>query len=100
MLQRLAITLFIILGVHYMNANEIKHIEINGVAIPVISETSHVIPVGHVELIFIGGGNMFNPPKQPLAKVASAILNYGTKKLGNVGFADIHNYGISFLTPT
>ena len=89
MLQRLAITLFIILGVHYMNANEIKHIEINGVASPVISETSHVIPVGHVELIFIGGGNMFNPPKQPLAKVASAILNYGTKKLGNVGFADI-----------
>lgn len=82
------VLIFVIAGVK-MYANELSHLDINGVSVPVISEQSSVIPTGHLEIIFIGGGNMFNPPKKPLAKVASVLLNYGTKKLGNVKFAEL-----------
>lgn len=89
MVKNIVASLFLILGVQIMYANKLSYLTINGVEVPVISEQSSVIPAGHLEVIFIGGGNMFNPPKKPLAKVASALLNRGTKELGNVGFAEL-----------
>lgn len=89
MLKYCIVFLFVLLGVQSMQAkSEIEYLNIKGVQVPVISERSSIIPVGHVQLIFIGGGNIFNPPKKPLAKVVASLLNYGTKKLGNVGFAN------------
>ena len=89
MAKNIVVLFFIILGVQIMQANKLSHITINNVEIPVISEESSVIPTGHLKVIFIGGGNMFNPPKKPLAKVASMLLNNGTKLLGNVKFAEL-----------
>lgn len=89
MKKNIVLLFFLILGVQTMSANKLSYLNINGVKVPVISEQSSVIPAGHLEVIFIGGGNMFNPPKKPLAKVASSLLNHGTKKLGNVKFAEL-----------
>ncbi|GAB0172600.1 Processing protease YmxG [Helicobacter trogontum] len=72
-----------------MQANTLSYLTINNIKIPVISEQSSVIPTGYLEVIFMGGGNMFNPPKKPLAKIASEMLNRGTKTLGNVKFAEL-----------
>lgn len=89
MIKNIVVLLFLILGVQIMYANKLSYLTINDVLVPVISEESSVIPAGHLEVVFIGGGNIFNPAKKPLAKVASAILNRGTKKLGNVKFAEL-----------
>ncbi len=89
MVKNIVVLLFFMVGVQTMYANKVSHLTINGVSIPVISEQSNVIPVGHLEVIFLGGGNVFNPPKQPLANVASALLHRGTKELGNVKFAEL-----------
>lgn len=89
MLKNIVVLLFLILGVQIMYANKLSYLTINDVKVPVIREQSSVIPTGHLEVIFIGGGNMFNPPKKPLAKTASILLNHGTKELGNVKFAEL-----------
>lgn len=81
--------IFLMLGVQSMFAEQIRYVKINNVDVPVISEKSSVIPTGHVEIVFIGGGNMFNPPNQPLATISSMFLNRGTKKLGNIRFAEL-----------
>ncbi len=72
-----------------LHENAMDFLVINGIKVPVISEISSFLPVGHLQLVFIGGGNIFNPNKKPLAKVASTLLNFGTKKLGKVGFANL-----------
>ncbi|RDU67673.1 insulinase family protein [Helicobacter didelphidarum] len=90
MIKQLCIFL-ILLGASVMSAtdNKVQYIQMNGVKIPVISEFSNNIPIGHVEIVFVGGGNVFNPSKQPLSEVSKNLLNYGTKELGNVGFASL-----------
>ncbi|TLD82775.1 M16 family metallopeptidase [Helicobacter trogontum] len=89
MVKNIVMLFFLILGVQTMQANTLSYLTINNIKIPVISEQSSVIPTGHLEVIFMGGGNMFNPPKKPLAKIASEMLNRGTKTLGNVKFAEL-----------
>ncbi|WP_237416273.1 M16 family metallopeptidase [Helicobacter saguini] len=73
----------------YKSQDSLTFLEVKGVKIPVIFESSKVLPIGHLELNFIGGGSVFNPPKKPLSKVGANLLNYGTKTLGNVGFANL-----------
>lgn len=68
--------------------DSLTFLEVKGVKIPVIFEHSKVVPIGHLELNFVGGGSIFNPSKKPLSKVSANLLNYGSKKLGNVGFAN------------
>ncbi|MCI5787434.1 pitrilysin family protein [Helicobacter trogontum] len=89
MVKNIVMLFFLILGVQMMQANTLSYLTINNIKIPVISEQSSVIPTGYLEVIFMGGGNMFNPPKKPLAKIASEMLNRGTKTLGNVKFAEL-----------
>ena len=84
---RVALLFFIFLGVSM--ADNIEYLEVRGVKIPVISEKSNAIPIGNLQLVFIGGGSVYNPKNKPLAKVSSEILNKGTKTLGNVKFADL-----------
>ena len=81
----------------------VEYVQINGVNVPLIFEQSDLIPVGKIELVFEGGGSIYdainakdslpNPKnakeaKAGLANLASAILNEGTRTLGNIAFAD------------
>lgn len=81
----------------------LEYVQINGVNVPLIFEQSDLLPVGKIELVFEGGGSIYdalnakdalpNPKnakeaKAGLAHLASAVLNEGTRELGNIAFAD------------
>lgn len=70
-----------------MNAQDskISSFEIGGVSVPLIFEHSQNLPVGEVQLTFIGGAADGEIPG--LGALSAKILNEGTKALGNVGFA-------------
>lgn len=70
-----------------MNAQEAKvdAVEINGISVPLIFEQSKNLPVGDVQLIFIGG--RADASKAGLGALSAKILNEGTKTLGSVAFA-------------
>ncbi|BCZ19408.1 Processing protease YmxG [Helicobacter sp. NHP19-012] len=67
-------------GIHYF--------EVKGVKIPVIYEDNHLLPMGTIKLMFMGGGNIMDKDKYGLSKLSAGILNKGTKELGNVAFAE------------
>ena len=70
-----------------MNAQEAKvdAVEINGISVPLIFEQSKNLPVGDVQLIFIGG--RADASKAGLGALSAKMLNEGTKTLGSVAFA-------------
>lgn len=69
-----------------MNAEtKIQSVEINGVAVPLLFEQSKNLPVGSVQLVFIGGSA--DGAKAGLGNLSAKILNEGTKDLGSVEFA-------------
>lgn len=69
-----------------MNAEtKIQSVEINGVAVPLLFEQSKNLPVGSVQLVFIGGSA--DGAKAGLGALSAKILNEGTKELGSVEFA-------------
>lgn len=63
----------------------LESVEIGGVSVPLIFESSQVLPVGSVQLAFVGGAA--DAKKPGLASMSAKILNEGTQKDGNVGFA-------------
>ncbi len=65
---------------------KVDFIEINKVQVPFIFEKSKNLPVGSVQLVFVGGSADTNIAG--LAKVSAKILNEGTRELGNVAFAN------------
>ncbi|CRF40515.1 Processing protease YmxG [Helicobacter ailurogastricus] len=67
-------------GIHYF--------EVKGVKIPVIYENNHILPMGTVKLMFMGGGNVMDKDKFGLSKLSASILNEGTKELGSIAFAE------------
>lgn len=64
---------------------KIQSVEINGVAVPLLFEQSKNLPVGSVQLVFIGGSA--DGAKAGLGNLSAKILNEGTKDLGSVEFA-------------
>lgn len=81
----------------------LEYVQINDVDVPLIFEQSDLIPVGKIELVFEGGGSIYdalnakdslpNPKnateaKAGLAHIVSSLLNEGTRTLGNIAFAD------------
>ncbi|MCX2717767.1 pitrilysin family protein [Helicobacter sp. MIT 21-1697] len=70
-----------------MNAQEarVSAVEINGVSVPLIFEQSKNLPVGDVQLVFIGG--RADAQKAGLGALSAKMLNEGTKTLGSVDFA-------------
>lgn len=70
-----------------MNAQEAKlsSVNINGVDVPLIFEHSKILPVGEVQIVFVGGAA--DGEKRGLGVLSAKMLNEGTKTLGNVGFA-------------
>ncbi|MDO7252408.1 M16 family metallopeptidase [Helicobacter cappadocius] len=91
-MKNLVLVLLLFLGVQ-MNASTpkdaIKFYDIKNVKIPVVYEQSNLLPTGFVQLVFIGGGNVNDGNKIGLSKIASSILNEGTKELGVTKFADL-----------
>lgn len=63
----------------------LESVEIGGVDVPLIFEQNNTLPVGSVQLSFIGGAA--DAKKLGLAAMSAKILNEGTSKDGNVGFA-------------
>ncbi|WP_343354074.1 pitrilysin family protein [Helicobacter mastomyrinus] len=74
-----------------MNAQDneqvkIDSVEINNVSVPLLFESSKNLPVGDVQLIFVGGSA--DAHIAGLGAMSVNLLNEGTKELGNVAFAN------------
>lgn len=65
----------------------LTHTTIQGVQIPVIYEHSALIPAGIVRLVFQGGGKIQDGELLGLGAVIEELLEKGSKKRGNLGFA-------------
>lgn len=65
----------------------IKHIETNGIKIPVIFEEQKSLPILNLQLVFQNSGYIQDKNKSGLASLSSQLLNEGTKKLGSTAFA-------------
>ncbi len=65
----------------------LKHIEINGVDIPVIFEKDSNLPIAGLQIVFQKSGSIEDGNLSGLAKMSAKMLAQGTKKLGNIGFA-------------
>lgn len=59
----------------------VEYLTVKNEKIPVILERDSYIPVAYVRLAFIGGGSLYDE-KLSITRVASAMLNEGTKRLG------------------
>ncbi|MDL0081757.1 insulinase family protein [Helicobacter sp. XJK30-2] len=65
----------------------LTHASIQGVQIPVIYEHSALIPAGIVRLVFQGGGKLQDGELIGRGAVIEELLEKGSKKRGNLGFA-------------
>ena len=65
----------------------IKHIETNGIMVPVVFEKQKSLPILNLQLVFINSGYIQDKKQSGLASLSSQLLNEGTKQLGSTGFA-------------
>lgn len=65
----------------------LTHASIQGVQVPVIYEHSALIPAGIVRLVFQGGGKLQDGELIGRGAVIEELLEKGSKKRGNLGFA-------------
>ncbi|WP_200763578.1 M16 family metallopeptidase [Nitrosophilus alvini] len=83
----------------------LESIEVKGVKIPVIYEKDTNLPIVSMQIVFQKSGSIEDGQLPGLAKFSAKMLNQGTKKLGNVGFAKkleeraIH-FGVNIGTET
>lgn len=68
------------------NTAKISSVEINDISVPFIFEKSRNLPVGSLQLVFVGGSA--DAKKPGLGALSAKILNEGTKELGSTGFAN------------
>ncbi len=85
--MRILAGLFFIVGVIMGNESGIKQIQINTIKIPVVYETSSVVPMGYIRLVFQGGGFLGDGEKIGLTTLRDELLEHGSKTKGNTGFA-------------
>ncbi len=78
---------FMIFGELLMSA-EIKHIEIDGIKVPVIYEEETILPTFNMQLVFKKSGYVNDKDLAGLANLSAKLLNEGTKNLGALKFAD------------
>ena len=65
----------------------IKHIEIQGIKVPVVFEKQDSLPILNLQLVFQNSGYIQDKEKSGLASFSSKLLNEGTKDLGSTKFA-------------
>lgn len=68
-------------------ADKMEYIVVNGVKIPLIAEISNALPLGNISIIFYGGGKVYER-KAGLSAFSADILNRGSKKRGEIEFAN------------
>ena len=66
---------------------DIKHIEIEGIKVPVVFEKQNSLPILNLQLVFQNSGYIQDKDKSGLASFSSKLLNEGTKELGSTKFA-------------
>ncbi len=96
------IAIMILLGGVYLMVSQqkdnqkdgVEYVEINDVRVPIIFEKSTFLPRGFIQLVFNGGGNLYDnvenldaPSKAGLAELSALLLDEGTESLGSVEFA-------------
>jgi len=78
---------FMIFGELLMSA-EIKHIEIDGIKVPVVYEEETILPTFNMQLVFKKSGYVNDKDLSGLANLSAKLLDEGTKDLGASKFAD------------
>lgn len=94
------IAIMILIGGVYLmlsqqkNNKSVEYVEINNVRVPIIFEKNTFLPRGIIQLIFNGGGSLYDnaenlnaPSKAGLAELSTLLLDEGTQNLGSVEFA-------------
>ncbi|MGM0533867.1 MAG: M16 family metallopeptidase [Campylobacterota bacterium] len=81
---RIAAILFILEGM--LMSAQLEYIEIQGVKVPHIHEKDPTLPIGSMQLVFKGGGQLFED-KEGLSRFSAKMLGEGTKKSGASEFA-------------
>lgn len=69
-------------------AATIKHIDTNGLNVPVIYEKDNRLPLVTMQFVFTNSGSITDVQKAGLAKFSAKVLGEGTKKLGSSAFAE------------
>lgn len=88
------IIFFILQGI--LMGAQIKHIDINGIKVPVIFEEDRSLPILNLQLVFTNSGYIQDGKKSGLASLSTKLLNEGTKELGSTKFAEkLENSAIS-----
>lgn len=70
-----------------LGADKMDYLVVNGTKIPLIAEISNALPLGNISIIFYGGGKVYEK-KAGLSAFSADILNRGSKKRGEIEFAD------------
>lgn len=85
--MRILFIFVLILGLMKGNdMNEVTYLELNNNKIPIIQEISDALPIGVIKIIFNGAGS-FDENKAGLSSFSATMLNRGSKKRGEYGFA-------------
>ncbi len=78
-------------------SQEIVHVNIKGVEIPVIFEENKTLPIASMRLVFKVAGSIEDGKHPGLSRFVAMVLNEGTKTLGSVGFAkELEQRAINF----
>lgn len=70
-----------------MNDKNLTSISVNGVEIPLIFEISNALPLGNIGIVFYSGGKIYED-KVGLSTFSADMLNRGSKKRGEIDFAN------------
>jgi predicted Zn-dependent peptidase len=68
-------------------SQEIIHVNVKDIEVPVIFEQSTSLPIVSMQLVFGAAGSIQDGAHPGLARFSATLLNEGTKSLGAVGFA-------------
>jgi len=82
------IILTILITGQMIMAATIKHIEVDGLNVPVIFESDKRLPLVNMQFIFTNAGSIRDTTKAGLAKISAKVMNEGTSKFGSSAFAE------------
>ncbi len=92
-MKRIVLILFMIQGI--LMAATLQHITVKDTKIPLIFAQDRTLPIRSMQLVFKGGGKLFED-KPSLARFSAKVLSEGTKSKGATAFArELEKYAIS-----
>ena len=69
-------------------AQEISHVNVNGIQVPIVFEKETSLPIASVQLVVKHAGSMEDGESHGIAKFLAAMLGEGTKEMGSTAFAE------------